>query len=103
MQGLVNISLCEGPGDLFQHVFEKASHLGELTYVLHVDAVPYNGGTFGKTYDQVADTFQVEHELHASQQLSRLIGSDLGYGSRPAADRARGQVRPISLRNFSPP
>ncbi len=67
-----------------QHFFQDGRHLRQVAGVLCVDSAASRLCAVGETEQQVADTFQSDHELHAGEKFARVAGLHLGDGAGDA-------------------
>jgi len=63
-----------------EHFFQHGGHLREFAGVLRIDTAPGRLGAGGETQEQVADTLEPDHELHAGEQKSGFGFGDAGDG-----------------------
>ena len=73
--------------DVGEHFFEEGGHAGEVSDVLRVDASRGSLAAIGEAEQEIADTFEADHELHAGEKFAGLGGLDFGdEGSDGAVD-----------------
>ena len=68
--------------DVGEHFFEDGGHVSEVASVFGIDAASGGLRAVGEAEEKVADAFQADHELHASQEFAGLGGLDFGDGCR---------------------
>ena len=72
-QGAIEITLAEGVMYVAQHLLQPRCHQCEVANVLQLNAAAYCRGPVAAVQQQIADALQIDNELQAGQQITRLF------------------------------